>query len=132
MHDKVMRAHDAAPIKFVLATMALLTRFPTLPDVMPLATSNARRCLPQASKSAIDVMQPGTLAQTARVLLNRLIDCFAGLGFGGTTKNGRVQAEMTIQMWSAKNGNQRRDRCNRCDRCDRCWQNACLPSRLTH
>lgn len=37
MHDKLMRAHDAALIKRVQATMALLTRLPTLPKVAPLA-----------------------------------------------------------------------------------------------
>lgn len=37
MHDKVMRAHDAALTKRLLAIMGLLTWFPTLPKVVPLA-----------------------------------------------------------------------------------------------
>ncbi len=47
MHDKVMRAHDAAFIKRVQATRALLTQFPTLPKVAPLADRRWQAaCLP--------------------------------------------------------------------------------------
>jgi len=101
MQDNIMQAQTQPFVRLVQANMDLLIRFSTSPRVKSQVPANASLFFPQASESAMRLMQSGAFADLIQGMLKNYTEFLSELSQSSMAMMSQGQASLTRQLQDA-------------------------------